>query len=376
MKAPGKDNIIIIGKLPPPYIGTTVWMEILLETSLKVHFNLHFLNTNANKSLGDFGRFSVKKVMANLGFYIALYNTIRRVKPALVFLPVSQTIAGFIKDAGFIFISRLAGRRPLIILHGSNFLNWYNITNRLSRLLIRKTLHHCYGAVVLGKALVPVFKPFFPDDKIFVAPNGGNFPVYKKEQRENHTIKLLYIGNLFPAKGPEDILQALRLLDAPVLQQVTLNMYGLAPQPAFTDRLEKMILDYRLPVNIAPAVTGEQKFRIYYASDIFIFTPRSPEGLPYTIIEALSASLPVITTGQGAIPDAVEDSINGFIVRPNAPEEIAQKISYFVRSPEMIKKMGEASRLKYEYQFTEEKMADAYKKIFETVIHGVRTKGK
>jgi glycosyltransferase involved in cell wall biosynthesis len=87
-------------------------------------------------------------------------------------------------------------------------------------------------------------------------------------------------------------------------------------------------------------IFGEEKIRAYLNSDLFVFPPLQPEGLPWVIIEAMSARLPVITTDQGAIAEVVEDGLTGLIIKP-CVEELARQICYLLENPEMAKTMGE-----------------------------------
>lgn len=48
----------------------------------------------------------------------------------------------------------------------------------------------------------------------------------------------------------------------------------------------------------------------------FFVLPSIKEGLPYVLLEALSANIPIIATDVGGIPDIVEHNINGIIVPP------------------------------------------------------------
>ena len=52
----GKKTVLIVGKLPPPYIGPAVATNIILNSTLKEEFDLLHLNTKVNQSIDDFGK--------------------------------------------------------------------------------------------------------------------------------------------------------------------------------------------------------------------------------------------------------------------------------------------------------------------------------
>lgn len=58
------------------------------------------------------------------------------------------------------------------------------------------------------------------------------------------------------------------------------------------------------------------------------------------ILEALAAGLPIVSTPKGAIPEIIRDGINGFLVAPRNPGQIAEKIVLILQQEEMKRRMG------------------------------------
>ena len=79
-----------------------------------------------------------------------------------------------------------------------------------------------------------------------------------------------------------------------------------------------------------------------------------PEGLPWVILEAMSAKLPVITTNQGAIPDVVVDGNTGYIVPPEE-KAVADSVCHLIEEPVMAKRMGENGYKRVVDVFSEDK---------------------
>ena len=78
-------------------------------------------------------------------------------------------------------------------------------------------------------------------------------------------------------------------------------------------------------------------------ADVFIFTPKAPEGHPWVLVESLASGLPVISTDQGAIKESVLHGKNGFIVEPAIPKSIAGAVDLLVTNADMREKMAKAS---------------------------------
>jgi glycosyltransferase involved in cell wall biosynthesis len=93
--------------------------------------------------------------------------------------------------------------------------------------------------------------------------------------------------------------------------------------------------------------------------DIFAL-PSLSEGLSSAILEAMAASLPIVATRVGGIPELVKDGDNGLLVAPANPEELAHALQQMVDDPEESARMGQRGRARMEEQFTLER------KILET----------
>lgn len=86
-------------------------------------------------------------------------------------------------------------------------------------------------------------------------------------------------------------------------------------------------------------------------SDVMVF-PSYREGLPKSLIEAAAVGLPIITTDTVGCRECVDEGINGFLVPIGNSNILAQKMIELIENPAMMKKMGKASRVKAEKEFS------------------------
>lgn len=86
-------------------------------------------------------------------------------------------------------------------------------------------------------------------------------------------------------------------------------------------------------------------------SDVMVF-PSYREGLPKSLIEAAAVGLPIITTDAVGCRECVDEGINGFLVPIGNSNILAKKMIELIENPAMIQKMGIASRLKAEKEFS------------------------
>ena len=87
-------------------------------------------------------------------------------------------------------------------------------------------------------------------------------------------------------------------------------------------------------------VGGDKKINLLNWADVFIL-PSFNEGLPISILEAMSYGLPIISTPVGGIPEVVKD--NGTLVTPGNDGEICSAMKKYVDNHELLMKEGEMS---------------------------------
>ena len=223
------------------------------------------------------------------------------------------------------------------------------------------------GVVVQGEGLKQIFNGLVADEKLFVVPNGADYP-FVGENKLHQPFTILYLANLQASKGIQDLLEAIRLLKLEEIHGFEVNVVGAWRSEEVKRTCVDFVREHGLPVTFHPATSGNAKFEYLKGADAFVFTPREPEGHPWVIVEAQAAGLPIIATAQGAIPDAVKDGVNGFIVGVQMPIEIASRIKCLLNDAGLHQKMAHESRQTYLNKYTEKKMIGKMEQMIENVI--------
>ncbi|MBA2671451.1 MAG: glycosyltransferase, partial [Gemmatimonadetes bacterium] len=89
--------------------------------------------------------------------------------------------------------------------------------------------------------------------------------------------------------------------------------------------------------------SGEQLARWYASADVFVF-PSTTETLGNVVLEALASGVPAVVTDRGGPQDLIRAGENGFVVRGNAPGEMADRVELLLRDGELRARMAAAAR--------------------------------
>lgn len=361
-----KIKVLFLGKNPPPYYGVSIWFEQLQAAQWPANYEMLWFHTGIHTSIATLGKTGLIPLFRHISLHFSFFFFLWKHKPDIIVIPISQSLVGYVKDSIFILLSSLFKGKTLVMLHGSNFKTWVSQSGSTTQRFVKFTLNRCFGAIVLGEKLKYIFAEYFSMDKIFVAPNGVEVKTQKATIEKNDVPVLCNLGNLIPAKGVFDILNALCILEKDKIKY-KMNFIGGWPEKEIEESCKKIAKDNHLNAEFLGVKTGLEKQAILRNADVFIFTPNKPEGLPYVIIEAMANGLPVIVTDQGAITEAVSDGINGFIVESKNSLEIAEKASFLIHNPDRRQQMGKKSFEIYNQKFTSKKMAENFQKIFSYV---------
>ena len=101
----------------------------------------------------------------------------------------------------------------------------------------------------------------------------------------------------------------------------------------------------------------------YHKVDIFTLSSIS-EGVPYALLEAMSCGLPSVCTAVGGIPEIIEDGV-GYVVPPNQPEMLAEKLSLLVDNKELRTKMGQRAIEVANAKYDIDEMAGEFRSLYE-----------
>ncbi len=181
--------------------------------------------------------------------------------------------------------------------------------------------------------------------------NGKYYPTHHvKPPKQDNIIRIVTTGRITIQKNPTLFNEiAARFMHNPLIQFIWV---GEGP-----DR-EKITA-----ANIT--ITGwVDKARVEYElrqADIYLSTALW-EGLPYAVLEAMSMDLPLVLSSCPGNTDVLQHNVNGFLY--DALDEAVQHIEYLIAHPENAFAMGRAGYQMLLNEFSVEKMAAGYRKLY------------
>ncbi len=107
------------------------------------------------------------------------------------------------------------------------------------------------------------------------------------------------------------------------------------------------------------------------ASDIFVL-PSRYEGMPNALLEAMAMGKASVATRVNGTSELIEDGISGFLVEPENPQRIFEKLLELLTHDDLRKSMGQKAKVHVEKHFTMKKMAGQLEILFKEQLERTR----
>ncbi len=261
----------------------------------------------------------------------------------------------FRRHSSLVRLGRFFGKKIILHIHASRFKDFYNESSEREKEKIMQTLRAADKIIVLSRSWKDWFRSIGIDQEALIilhniTPEPARIPSAKVKDGKTH---FLFLGEIGQRKGVFDIIRAISTHLNKAEGRIELKIGGNRNE----DKLMSAIKDNGLEgtVTFEGWVGGERKLRLLNWADVYIL-PSFNEGLPISILEAMSYGCPIISTEVGGIPEVVTD--NGVLVTPGNTEEIWAAMSRYICNPELIEKEGKASLVNVRPYLAESVMKD------------------
>lgn len=112
-------------------------------------------------------------------------------------------------------------------------------------------------------------------------------------------------------------------------------------------------------------------FAVLPAFDVFVSTSTS-EGLPLSILEAMSQGVPVVATAVGAVGELIEHGRTGYLVAPGDADGLALHLIELLATPTLARRLGDAGRQRFLARHRLEPMVAAFEQLYHEVLRQSR----
>lgn len=319
-----------------------------------------------------------KIAFSNVKSTIQLYKVLKKYKPDLVHVhtPIAAVLGR---------IAAKAAKIPHIIYTAHGFYFHENMKPYAYKLFyyIEKYMAKFFTDYIFTQseedASLAIKGNFLPEDRVIWISNGVDVKgKFNPSNINQHDVENLYnelnlnkqdfivsfIGRMVTEKGIYDLLDAFEKIDRDDVKLLVIG--GLAKGDRDLNITEK-IKKYQSNSNIIFTGIRSDVNHLLYISDIFCL-PSYREGMPRSIIEAMSMENAVIATNIRGSREEVIDGKTGFLVPIKSPVEIKEKVEVLLNDKELLESMKKSGRERAVEKYDEKKVVSMQIDIFNKLI--------
>lgn len=306
---------------------------------------------------------NLKKVLYYIYSYLKIVIILFSQSPNIVHIHMSHN-GSFHRKYYILKLCKLFRKKTIIHLHSSEFVDFYEKSNQTNKDKIHWFLKSCNYIFVLGNEWEKRILEIEPEAKTVILNNTVKIPAYV-EKNINEEIKITFLGVLVERKGVGDLIEAVNLLKKEGLfssHNVKFEIGGVGP---LESQLKSTVNQCELNsyFNFLGWIEGHSKTELLKKSDIFVL-PSYNEGLPISILEAISYALPVISTNVGSIEEAVIENENGNLFEPGNISQLKLLLEKLIKDSQLRKSYSQYSRKLAESKFSDEKYYNTISEVY------------
>lgn len=374
-----KGKVLVVGHIMKTHGGGSRFQEDLLNS--QIHYNFVHFNTarppKLRSVLGtvpDYGElFSSGLRRTAIAIIITGWHLLKfpwiliREAPVIVHI-AAVTYWPFWESAIYLLISKIMGAK--VVFHMlAPFDVFYQKSSTKMQSLIQTALRPADRVVCLSRRDKALMSTFLPSSSVCVLRSNVRVSfgsTANVDRRGRERINVLFVAGLYPfRKGIYDILKALPIVIGACKNVCFTFTGGDNVQHALDHSLDSCFTPW---VSFRGWIAEAEKVALYHAADLLLL-PSYEEGLPYVIIEAMAAGLPIISTHVGAIPEVIKEGTNGFLINPGDYEALAGRIVRLCRDEELRLQIGHANHDKATRLYAQDVIFQELEAIYDQLVN-------
>lgn len=309
-------NILFIAPIPPPIDGQSKASNMVLQKLIEEH-NVFVINLS-KKNLKN-GAVSFSRIVAICRSLILVFKN--RKGNDIIYLSIAESFLGNLRDVfvylicftniNNIYIHMLGGAGMTKIINGNGLMSKVN----------RFFLKRLAGAIVEGSLNYETFSKVISPEKVTIVPNFAEDYLFVEDGEIEakfvnlEVVEILYLSNLIPGKGYQELIDAFFELDEIYKKQIRLTFVGGFESHKQSEEFKALIKRDKRVKYLGNFIDGGEKRKLYCKTHVFCLPTYYPfEGQPISILEAYATGCVVISTNHSGIPFIFQDKTNGYMV--------------------------------------------------------------
>lgn len=244
--------------------------------------------------------------------------------------------ASFYRKAIFIKFAKKYKKKIIIHLHGAEFKEFYSQEcNDKQKAYVKKIFSYADRVIALSEEWKEFLTNIYPEEKINVIYNAVLLP--EKINKNYNKNLVLFLGRLGKRKGTYDLLKVI----PKILKKYPDTKFYLGGDGDI-ESIKQICKDSKIEdsVKILGWLGSENKQKLLNDCSVYIL-PSYNEGMPMSILEAMSYGNPVISTYVGGIPKIVENNFNGLLFESGDIDKMYNCLDEVLSSIDKKKFLGE-----------------------------------
>jgi len=214
------------------------------------------------------------------------------------------------------------------------------------------------------------------ESKIFVIPNGASIKIADPLQRDeefamrnklglgNYPV-ILFVGRLVPRKGLHYLIQAMKNLNRDGIRAKLIVVGDGSDRFTYIDLVNE--LDLNDQVMFTGYIDSNFLEKIYSLSNV-VAIPSINEPFGIVVLDAMMAGKPIVAFDSGALPEILEDNVNGILVKSEDPIAFSEALSKYLSDLDLAQKVGRRNLEEVLSKYSWGKYAEELDRVYNFAI--------
>lgn len=334
-----KIRVLMVGmSLTKTRGGISTLIGGILKSDLKDDFVIEYIESQAE----DFRSFN--KLLLAIKAVFKFSGKILTKNQKLIYVHIGSN-ASLYREPFFIVLAKIFGKKTVAHFHAGDVEEYLEKQSEIGKKIIAWAIGLSDKLIAVSENSAQKLRKLAPKNEIEIIVNAidtkpFSFSTDRFAERDEF-VRILFVGAMGKLKGETDLANAIKLIAAkhPNLRVSFLGFGG--------ENLQKYCAEIRIEnlIEFVGAVSLEERLKFFEKADIFAL-PTYAEAMPLSVIEAMAAGLPIVSTKVGGIPELIDENEEGFLIEPANSIKLAEKLSTLISDQKLRLKMGEKAQVK------------------------------